>query len=79
MVGGSKSVKGGPYSYTFRINKIISTNGEKRKERPNFYGMFIQNLPISTVFIAILKMELPQCNAIGVRTPPGVGVYSSVT
>ena len=79
MVGGSKSVKGESISYTFRINKIISTNGEKRKERPNFYGMFIQNLPISTVFIAILKMELPQCNAIGVRTPPGVGVYSSVT
>ena len=52
---------------------------KRKKERPNFYGIFIQNLLISTVFIAILKMELPQCNAIGVRTPPGVGVYSSVT
>ena len=73
--GGSKSAKGGPYSYTFRINKINFTNGEKKKERPNFYEVFSQNLPISTAFIAILKMELPQCNAIGVRTPPGVGVY----
>ena len=53
------------------INNIIFTNGERKKERRNFYGMFSQNLPISTAFIAILEMELPQCNAIGVRTPPG--------
>ena len=59
------------YFYTFTINKIIFTNGERKKERPNFYGMFSQNLPISTAFIAILEMELPQCNVIGVRTPPG--------
>ena len=59
------------YFYTFTINKIIFTNGEREKERPNFYGMFSQNLPISTAFIAILEMELPQCNAIGVRAPPG--------
>ena len=58
------------YFYTFTINKIIFTNGERKKERPNFFGMFSQNLPISTAFIAILEMELPQCNAIGVRTPP---------
>ena len=59
------------YFYTFTINKIIFTNGERKKERPNFYGMFSQNVPISNAFIAILEMELPQCNAIGVRTPPG--------
>ena len=59
------------YFYTFMINKIIFTNGERKKERPNFYGMFSQNLPISTAFITILEMELPQCNVIGVRTPPG--------
>ena len=58
------------YFYTFTINKIIFANGERKKERPNFFGMFSQNLPISTAFIAILEMELPQCNAIGVRTPP---------
>ena len=60
------------YFYTFRINKIIFTNGERKKERPNFYRMFSQNLQISTAFIVILKMELPQGNAIGVRTPPGI-------
>ena len=58
------------YFYTFRINKITFTNSERRKELLNFYGMFGKNLPISAAFIAILKMELPQCNAIGVRTPP---------
>ena len=41
-----------------------------KRERPNFYGMFSQNLPISTAFTAMLKMNLPQCNAIGVRMPP---------
>ena len=51
---------------------FIFANGERKKERPNFYGTFCQNLPISTAFIAILKMELPQCNAIGVRTTPGL-------
>ena len=60
------------YFYTFRINQITFTYGERKKERPNFYGMFSQNLPISAAFTAILKMKLPQCNAIGVRTPPGL-------
>ena len=32
----------------------------------------VKNLPISAAFTAILKMKLPQCNAIGVRTPPGL-------
>ena len=41
-----------------------------KKERPNFYGMFSQNLPNSAALTAILKLKLPQCNAIGVRTPP---------
>ena len=44
----------------------------RKKERPNFDRMFSQNLPISAAFIAILKMKLSQCKAIGVRTPPGV-------
>ena len=35
---------------------------KEKKERPNFYGMFSQNLPISATFIAILKITLPQCN-----------------
>ena len=30
-----------------------------------------QNLPNSAAFTAILKLKLPQCNAIGVSTPPG--------
>ena len=32
--------------------------------------MFSQNFPISAAFTAILKIKLPQCNAIGVRTSP---------
>ena len=68
---------GKKYFYTFRINKIIFTNGKREKERPNFYWMFSRNLPIFTAFIAILKMELPQCNAIGVRTPPGCIIISA--
>ena len=56
------------YFYTFRINQIKFTYGEGKQERPNFYGMFSQNLPISDD--AILKMKLPQCNAIGMLTPP---------
>ena len=58
------------YFYTFRINQVIFTYGERKKERPNFYRIFSQNLPISAAFTAILKMKLPQCKAIGVRTPP---------
>ena len=58
------------YFYTFRINQVIFIYGERKKERRNFYGMFSQNLLISAAFTAILKMKLPQCNAIGVRTPP---------
>ena len=58
------------YFYTFRINQIIFSYGGRKKERPNFYGMFSQNLPNSAALTAILKMKLPQCNAIGVRTPP---------
>ena len=30
------------------------------------FDMFSQNLPISASFAAILKITLPQCNAIGV-------------
>ena len=52
-------------------NQITFTYGERKKERPNFYGMFSQNLPNSVAFTAILKLKLPQCNAIGVGTPPG--------
>ena len=48
-----------------------------KKERPNFYGMFSQNLPNSAAFTAILEMKLPQCNAIGVRTPPGLASCAS--
>ena len=44
---------------------------KEKKERPNFYGMFSQNLPISATFIAILKITLPQCNTNGVRAPHG--------
>ena len=65
------------YFYTFRINQITSTYGERKKERPNFYGMFRQSLLNSAAFTAILKMKLPQCNAIGVRTPPGRQHFSN--
>ena len=44
---------------------------KEKKERPNFYGMFSQNLPISATFIAILKITLTQCNTNGVRAPHG--------
>ena len=57
------------YFYTFRINQITFTYGERKKERPIFYGMFSQNLPISATFIAILKVTLTQFKTIGVRTP----------
>ena len=59
------------YFYTFRISQITFTHGERKKERPRFYGMFSQNLLNSAAFTAILKMKLPQCNVMGVRTPPG--------
>ena len=58
------------YFYTFRVNQVIFIYGERKKERRNFYRMFSQNVPISAAFTAILKTKLPQCNAIGVRTPP---------
>ena len=51
------------YFQTFRINQVTFTYGERKKKRPNFYGMFSQNLPNSAVFTALLKMKLPQCNA----------------
>ena len=35
------------YFYTFRINQSTFTYGERKTERPNFYGMFSQSLPIS--------------------------------
>ena len=50
--------------------KLYLSVSERKKKRPNFYGMFSQNLPISAAFTAILKITLPQCNVIGVRTPP---------
>ena len=65
------------YFYTFRINQITFTYGTRKKEQPNFYEMFSQNLPNSATFTAILKLKLPQCNAIGVRTPPGDKVSHS--
>ena len=65
------------YFYTFRINQIIFTYGTRKKEQPNFYEMFSQNLPNSATFTAILKLKLPQCNAIGVRTPPSDKVSHS--
>ena len=58
------------YCYTFRINQITFTYGERKKQRPNFYGMVGQNLPIFAAFTAILKISRPQCNVVGVRTPP---------
>ena len=66
------------YFYTIRINQITFTYGERKKEWPNFYGIFSQNLPISAAFTAILKMKLPQCDAIGVRTPPGQRYCSEI-
>ena len=57
------------YFNTFRINQITFTYSERKKERPIFYGMFSQNLPISATFIAILKITLTQFKTIGVRTP----------
>ena len=65
------------YFYTFRISQITFTYGTRKKEQPNFYEMFSQNLPNSATFTAILKLKLPQCNAIGVRTPPGDKVSHS--
>ena len=47
------------YFYTFRINQVIFTYGERKKKRPNFYRMFSQNLLISATFTAILKTKLP--------------------
>ena len=43
------------YFYTFRINQITSTYGERKKERPNFYGMFRQSLLNSAAFTAYWK------------------------
>ena len=43
----------------------------KRKRNGLTCEMFSKNLPISTAFTAILKMKLPQYNAIGVHTPLG--------
>ena len=57
--------------YTFRINQITFNYSKRKKEQPNFYEMFGKNLPYSAAFTAILKLKLPQCNAIGVSTPPG--------
>ena len=57
--------------YTFRINQITFAYSKRKKEQPNFYEMFSKNLPYSAAFTAILKLKLPQCNAIGVRTSPG--------
>ena len=44
------------YFYTFRTNQITFTHGERKKERPNVYGMFSQNLPIFAALTAILKI-----------------------
>ena len=63
------------YFYKFRINQITFIYGEREKERPNFYGMFRQNLRNSAALVAILKMKLPQCNVIGLRTPPALNAW----
>ena len=70
------------YFYIFRINQITFNYGERKKEHPIFYGISSQNLLISAAFSAIFKMKLPQCNAIGVRTPldrgyPSFGNFDS--
>ena len=58
--------------HTVRINQITLAYGEKKKERPNFCGIFLQNLLISTDFTATIKVTLPLCNGIGVRPLPGL-------
>ena len=63
------------YFYKFRINQITFIYGEREKERPNFYGMFRQNLRNSAALVAILKMKLPQCNVIGLRTRPALNAW----
>ena len=40
-----------------------------------FYGMFRQNLRNSAALVAVLKMKLPQCNVIGLRTPPALNAW----
>ena len=57
------------YFNTFKIKQITFNCGGGKKEWPNFYGMFSQNLLISAAFTAIMNLSLPQCNAIRVRTP----------
>ena len=53
-----------PFSYTFRIDQIPFTYGERKKERLNFPRICSQNLLISAAFTTILKMKPTQCNAI---------------
>ena len=47
----------------------------EKKEQPNFYGKLCPNLQISAAFTAILKISLLQCNAIRVRTSPGINPW----
>ena len=63
------------YLYRFRINQITFTYGEMKNERPVSYGMFSQNLSISTPSTA----TLPQRSAIGVRTQPVLPLGTRVT
>ena len=63
------------YLYTFRINQITFTYGEMKNERPVSYGMFSQNLSISTPSTA----TLPQRSAIGVHTQPVLPLCTRVT
>ena len=56
------------FSYTFRIDQIPFTYGERKKERLNFPRIFSLNLLISAAFTTILKMKPTQCNAIRVHT-----------
>ena len=58
------------YFYTFRINQSTFTYGERERNGLTFTECSV-SLPISAAFNARLKMKLPQCNAIRVRTPPG--------
>ena len=56
------------FSYTFRIDQIPFTYGERKKEQLNFPRICSQNLLISAAFTTILKMKPTQCNAIRVHT-----------
>ena len=47
------------YFCTFRIDQITFPYGERKKEWPNFSGMFSQKLLISAAFSAMFKIKVP--------------------